>query len=276
MTLNFLLLRGLGLCLALAALVHRAPGAESLVRQEWTVGGTSRVALVHLPPGVSAPGDTNRFPVVFAFHGHGGSMQGAARSFGFHRLWPEAIVVYPQGLNTPGRLTDPEGRKPGWQHARGEQGDRDLQFFDRMRDTVRREWRGDARRLYATGHSNGGGFTYLLWAERGEHLAAVAPSASAALRSVTTLPPKPVLHVAGRQDALVKFAWQESMITSLRRINHCGEGIPWPAAPNATLYAPKPGSGGAPVVTYIHPGGHEFPKAAPELIVTFLRQHRLP
>ena len=31
----------------------------------------------------------------------------AARGMAFHNVWPEAIVVYMQGLNTPGRLTDP-------------------------------------------------------------------------------------------------------------------------------------------------------------------------
>ena len=33
---------------------------------------------------------------------------------------------------------------------------------------------------------------------------------------------------------------------------------------------------GAPVVTFIHPGGHEFPKAAPDLIVAFFREHARP
>jgi len=60
-------------------------------------------------------------PVVLVFHGHGGTARYAARTFALHRHWPEAIVVYPQGLNTPGRRTDPEGRRPGWQHAAGEQ-----------------------------------------------------------------------------------------------------------------------------------------------------------
>ena len=44
----------------------------------------------------------------------------------FHETWPEAIVVYMQGLNTPGKLTDPEGKKSGWQSGPGDQKDRDL------------------------------------------------------------------------------------------------------------------------------------------------------
>ena len=51
----------------------------------------------------------------------------------------------------------------------------------------------DDKRIYATAHSNGGGFTYLLWAARGERFAAFAPSGSAAPRLLTRFKPKPVL-----------------------------------------------------------------------------------
>jgi len=55
---------------------------------EWKVGDQTRTALVYLPP----KSDRKR-PVVFAFHGHGGRSEYAARKFAFHDLWPEAICV---------------------------------------------------------------------------------------------------------------------------------------------------------------------------------------
>lgn len=61
-------------------------------------------------------------PVVFAFHGHGGTMRNSAKKFRIHELWPEAIVVYPRGLPTPS-MTDPEGKKPGWQKTVDDQQD---------------------------------------------------------------------------------------------------------------------------------------------------------
>ena len=94
-------------------------------------------------------------------------MKGAAANFAYHELWPEAIAVYMQGLNTPGALTDPEGKKPGWQKTVGDQNDRDLKFFDAVLATLKKDYKVDEKRIYATGHSNGGGFTYLLWAARG-------------------------------------------------------------------------------------------------------------
>src|SRR4029079_10010630 len=105
---------------------RRTAALQDLTKREWTIDGTTREALVHIPA-ASAP---KPYPLVFAFHGHGGSMQNAATMFDYHHVWPEALVVYMQGLNTPGRLTDPEGKKPGWQSAAGFQGDRDLKFFD--------------------------------------------------------------------------------------------------------------------------------------------------
>jgi polyhydroxybutyrate depolymerase len=238
--------------------------AAALERITVTVDGVTREALVHVPERPA----TNGSPVVFVFHGHGGSMRNAARSFALERHWPEAIVVYPQGLPTPGQLTDPEGRRSGWQAAPGLQGDRDLKFFDALLAHLKSRHSLDPRRLYATGHSNGGGFTYLLWAERGETFAAVAPSAAVA-RYAQRLKPKPALHLAGEKDGLVKFSWQQQMMQTIRKVNGCVEtGQPWAA--NATLY---PSPQGTPVVTFIHPGGHEFPADGPALIVKFFRAH---
>ena len=256
--------------LALAlAFTDAAHAADAPARREWTIDGVAREAMVYVP----ATAATQPAPVIFAFHGHGGNMRNPARAWAYHRLWPEAIVVYPQGLNTPGRLTDPEGKKSGWQHGAGAQADRDLKFFDAMLASLRREFRVDDRRIYATGHSNGGGFTYLLWAERGDQFAAMAPTASAAAQSVARLKPKPAWHLAGKNDPLVKFAWQEQTIAALRKLNQCGEGQPVAGSPLVKY----PSGIGAPVVTYLHDGGHEFPatKACP-LIVEFFKQHARP
>jgi polyhydroxybutyrate depolymerase len=232
------------------------------------VDGVRREALVFAPEGKQK----EAAPLVFGFHGHGGAMQSAARSFRIQELWPEALVVYMQGLNTPGRLTDPEGLKPGWQHDPADQGGRDLKFFDGVLASMKAGHAVDATRIYSIGHSNGGGFTYLLWAERGRHFAAMAPSGAAGRRVAASLTPKPVLHIAGETDPLVKFEWQRLMIEHLRKLNGCAEGRAWELDKNCTEY---PSETGTPVVTAIHPGGHAYPKEAPEVVVKFFKQHRL-
>jgi len=259
--------RWLLLAVGLAGLAAIVSAAETTVRRTWKVDGIEREGLVHVP----ANATTQPVPIVFAFHGHGGSMRQAARSFALHTLWPEALVVYLQGLNTPGKLTDLEGRRAGWQHDRGEQGDRDLKFFDVVLADLRKAYRIDGRQVYAMGHSNGGIFTYLLWAARGDVLAAVAPSGAAAPRLLRLLQPKPMLHVAGKADPLVKYDWQRQTIDAVLKLNQAGPGVAWPHG--GKLHASKIG---APVVDWTHPGGHEFPAAARSAIVTFLQSHARP
>ena len=254
------------LLLTLFILTPRASSQE-LQRVVVKVDETEREALVSAPPGAKE----KAAPLVFVFHGHGGSMQQAARSFAMHAAWPEAIVVYPQGLKTPGQLTDPKGERAGWQHGPGAEGDRDLKFFDALLTKVQADWKVDERRIYATGHSNGGGFTYLLWAGRGEKFAAFAPSGSV-MRQVARLKPKPAMHVAGEKDALVKYEWQALMMQAVRKLNGCDEAGQ-KQGELATLY---PSKSGTPVVTYIHPGGHEFPREAVPQIVAFFKKHTLP
>ena len=257
------LLRHLLPVVAALLIVPRLHANEEPARREWTIDGVTREALVYIPPVAK----TTATPVIFAFHGHGGTMAYSERKFNYHTLWPEVMVVYPQGLPTAGKLTDPEGKKAGWQFAAGDSGDRDLKFFDAMLASLRQDYHVDDKRIFVTGHSNGGAFTYLLWAKRGDQIAAVAPCAATALTLFKELKPKPVLHLAGENDPLVKFDWQKTTMDAVRKINQCEEGQPW--GEHCTLY---PSKIGAPVVTYIHPGHHEVPLDAPAVIVKFFKE----
>jgi polyhydroxybutyrate depolymerase len=236
--------------------------AATLSERIWKVDGAERRALVHLPDA------TEPAPLVFAFHGHGGTSERAAKMFRVHELWPEAVVVYPQGVPTPGRLSDPEGKKNGWQKAAGDHGDRDLAFFDAMFKSLVDEKRIDAKRVYITGHSNGGAYTYLLWAERGERITAVAPSGALDARSAKKLKPKPVLHVAGKGDPLVKFQWQQKMIDAVLDVNQCDRQAGKRDGDVMTTYPSKLDTS---VITYLYNGGHRFPAAAAAEIVTFFK-----
>ena len=230
----------------------------------WAIDVVSREAIIAVPDAARKTAS----PLVFVFHGHGGNMRQVARSFRIHELWGEAIVVYMQGLNTPGQLTDPEGKRPGWQKEKGDQKDRDLKFFDEVLKSLKQDYKVDEKRIFSTGHSNGGGFTYLLWSERPDVFAAFAPSGSAALKVRNNLKPKPMLHIAGDNDPLVKYAWQTMMIDSVKKMNQCEEGKPWEET--CTQF---PSKIGAPVITFVTSQGHKFPAEAPALIVKFFKQY---
>lgn len=144
--------------------------------------------------------------------------------------------------------------------------------FDAVLKTIRDEQKVDEKRIYCTGHSNGGAFTYLLWAERGDTFAAVAPSA-AAYRRFQDLKPKPALHVAGQSDQLVAFSIQQRMMDIVKKLNGCSPTTqPWASSGPlvGTLY---PSDKDTPFISLLFPGGHQFPAEAPELIVKFFKEH---
>ena len=245
--------------------------AELPVPTVWTVGEDRREALV-IPP--SQPG-AGPVPVVFVFHGHGGTMQRMAQ-LDFQAQWPAALVVCPQGLPTV-TPRDPKGLRAGWQLKLTHHGDRDLKFFDAMLTTLRQTYDMDQTRIFVTGYSNGGGFTYLLLASRGGELAAVAPVAALAgsLRAPQHYQPRPVLHVAGERDSTVPFRFQQRSMDLVHRLNGCAvTGTAWASAGTlvGTQYASRQT---APFIAVIHPGTHSYPAEAPTLIVKFFQQYPL-
>ena len=233
---------------------------------EWNIKGETRKALIYIP----ATAKTIPTPIIFAFHGHGGTMLNMYKTRGFDKLWPEAIFICPQGLNTKGVLTDPEGKKSGWVMSNETDSNRDLQFFDEMLKTLRADYKIDNKRIYATGHSNGGGFTYLLWVTRPNEFAAFAPTATAGGKLIPKLnTPKPGFHLMGEADPLVKPGWQKMTYNKIMRINSCvTNGVK--IADNVTFYKGKNGND---FQLFIHSGGHEYPKNANQPIIDFFKKY---
>lgn len=187
-----------------------------------------------------------------------------------HDHWPQAVVIYMQGLPSPVPGLDPKGERPGWQGKAGQLGDRDLHFFDAVLKAMRNQFPSDDRKVFCTGFSQGGVFAYLLWAERGRELAAVAAGgAIASPDKVARFQPKPVMHVAGTKDDIIKFPKQQRTIENLIQVNHCdkqGQKL----SDHQTRYADADNK--SPVLTFIHEGGHELPADAAAAIASFLKR----
>ena len=247
----------------IAAVLMLIPAQDPTPRT-WEVDGVTREAIVYEP----LKKTEGKVPLVFDFHGHGGTAKQSARTHRFHEAWPEAIVVYMQGLNTPGKVTDPEGKKSGWQSAPGDQKDRDLNFFDAVLAAMKKDHPIDGDRIYASGHSNGGGFTYLLWAKRGDTFAAFAPVAAAAGTYFAEAKPKPLFHAASEKDPLVTYAMQQRTLDRVKKLNGCdNRSEDW--AKGCLRY---PSKSGTPVVIHLHGEGHKYPEATPALIVKFFQE----
>jgi polyhydroxybutyrate depolymerase len=176
-------------------------------------------------------------------------------------------------LNTPGKLTDPKGKSSGWQGSIGDVANRDIKYFDAPLAYFEEKYRSDTARIYSMGHSNGGEFTYVLWAARGEEIAAVAPMAVVLglRKDRAALKAKPVFLVAGRNDTLIKFAWQEAMINYIKKLNNSMSGIKGECE-FITEYTSKDGE---PLATFIDNGGHIIPGGAILYIIEFFKRYTL-
>lgn len=241
---------------------------EGFVERTWTVEGVQRTALVRLPAEAKAP-----TAVVFCWHGHGGNSAQSVRGWAFDKADTTSILVYPQGLPTVSPLVDKEGRRSGWQSAVGDGGDRDIKLFDAILADLKKERTIDPKRVYSMGHSNGAAFSYVLWQARPDVLAAIGSVAGSLTIKARDLKPMPVIHVAGENDPLVRYSWQQATFAAVRRFNACSdEGKPYAkeGVLEATLY---PSTKGAPLVTAIHPGGHEYAKGSSELIARFFKEN---
>ena len=251
------------------ALEQAPPKRPVLSSFTWQVDGVERSALVQMP----VLAEDERAPLVFIWHGHGGSSQRAATRFRLTERWPEAILVHPQGLKTPG-FTDPEGLRSGWT-SKGvpAEDNRDLHFFDVMLADFLERGIVDPELIYSTGQSNGGGFTYTLFVERGDRLAAIAPASCAGSRQIRrgqSPPMIPIFHLAGSNDDVVKMAWQQRTIDHFLDRHDCAAPEPWGDHPNCMIHASPHG---APVITYIHTQGHSLPKDAGRMFAKFFREH---
>jgi len=252
-----------GLILSLTAFSAGQPQVET-----FTVEGTERQAIVY--PN-SKPVSGAGAPVVFVFHGHGGTAQNVARRLRIHDLWPEAVIFYMQGIPGVVGIRDPEAARNGWQKSPGELGDRDIKFFDAALERSQKKYKTDPNRVFVLGHSNGGRFVNVLWNSRGDKLTGLCSAAGPGGRLIERAAPKPVFIIAGEKDPLVPFQTQQLSIELARRLLKTDQSK---ARVNG-FERTEPGVNATELVTYIHPGGHEFPtESLPSVIKFFQRQVR--
>jgi polyhydroxybutyrate depolymerase len=238
----------------LAALAVTEASAEVM---RWQVNGATREAIVQVPD-TAATGEP--LPLVLSFHGYGDNMENFQYT-NVHVAWPDAVVVYFQGLERSRGLR-------GWVTEPG-RSNRDLALVDVALASLKERFRIDDGRIYATGYSNGGGFTYLLWSERADVFAGFAPVAARFRDGVRPELPRPVFVIAGDQDRVVDFEDQQEAFELAIDVNsvrdesvECGNGC--------TLYGAETT---APVMVWVHHGAHVYPRGASEGIATFFRRY---
>ncbi len=232
------------------------------------VGGARRTAVVVIPTDSKHPA-----PLVFVFHGHGGNGAGIERKMQIEKLWPDAIVAYPDGLVGHQGITDPQGTKPGWQTRLGERGDGDIRFYDTMLATLRSKLPVDPARVYLVGHSNGSAFVSLLLNRRGDAIAATANmSAQPPARLLESDPVRSMFMSMGMSDPIVPYDNQKRSIPLAEQ----KLGVDRSRATVSGYLRSEPARGNLELETYVYPGGHAPPAEVPRLVVEFFKRHTRP
>ncbi|MEV8411232.1 ferulic acid esterase, partial [Streptomyces niveus] len=174
------------------------PGSSEL--RTLASGGLSRTYQLHLPADYTPRHD---WPVVLAFHGRGNTGVGTEEFSGLSNL--PAIVAYPNGVIGTG-----DGDRQAWQGAPyAAAGVDDVAFTGDLIDELNRTLCVDKRRVYATGKSNGAGFTGLLACRMADRIAAIAPVAGAFYpetgENCRPSRPVPVIDFHGTGDVTIPY-----------------------------------------------------------------------
>ncbi len=171
------------------------------------IGDLHRSYVVHVPPHYDPK---HPLPVVLALHGAGTNGRMTAVLTGLDKKADEAdfAVVYPNGTGAGGiMLTWNSGgsRRTG----EGSAAD-DVGYIRKVLDDLQTCLAVDAKRVYATGLSNGAMMCYRLASEMSDRIAAIAPVAGTiAIDNYHPKRPVPVIHFHGTVDKLVPFeAWR--------------------------------------------------------------------
>jgi polyhydroxybutyrate depolymerase len=198
------------------------------------VNGALRTFVVHLPIGYDSK---NKYPVVILLHGNGETAQDMARlsrfdftadRYGIIALYPDSddvrwdigiTVAQPNraksrrggssGIGLPTAFPFPSdgGEQERSTQNRGQVGD--VAFFDQMLDKVTAAYSVDAKRIFATGYSDGGLMDFRLGCSMGNRIAAIAPIASAMPKEMSNrcqlTRAVPLLMLNGTSDPVVHY-----------------------------------------------------------------------
>jgi polyhydroxybutyrate depolymerase len=166
-----------------------------------TSGGRDRTYQLHLPAGYRSD---RAWPVVLVFHGRGNTGAGTEAFAGLDAL--PAVVAYGNGVIGTG-----DGDRQAWEGAPyAAAGVDDIAYTNDLLDRLEADLCVDTRRVYATGKSNGAGFTGILACELSDRIAAIAPVSGAFYGTghPTCHPsrPVPVIDFHGTGDATIPYA----------------------------------------------------------------------
>lgn len=235
------------------------PGARLTLQ----VSGTNRTYQLFIPTTYSP---NTSLPVIFAFHGGGGSGAAARTDFKLEAAVNNgAILVYPDNCTNYGSGND-------------------VAFFDAMVKDIESKYCIDTRRIFVTGFSMGGIFVNGLGCLRGGSVVrgiipvagsgpnpnmGPASEADIACPSGTPTGDVPTMVIHGTADANAAYKYGQWEANYWRKWNGCSATTT--AAPSPLTGVVSYTGGRVPVYFYTHSGGHMVPSNAAMYIWEFIK-----
>ena len=164
-----------------------------------TVDGENRTFVLYYP-NVS---ENSTLPLLMVFHGHGGEGYQIMNATGFNDIADREkfAVVYPDGMNK--RWND--GRREPAENTKYD----DVKFVNLLIEKLAKNFHIDTTRIFATGMSNGGIFSFYLAYKLSNKILAIAPVAANIPDNIIEeyKPEFPIslLLINGTADKLIKY-----------------------------------------------------------------------
>jgi polyhydroxybutyrate depolymerase len=173
--------------------------ADNDITGKLSVDGMEREYILHLPKKYG----TEKLPLVMVFHGGGGTAEQVKEHTKFNKTADREnfIAVYPDAVDknwNDGRIGDKLPMNID-----------DVKFISVMLDTLSVNYNVNEGRIFSTGISNGGFFSFYLALKLSERILAIAPVAANIPENLkddfkTSLPVS-LLLINGTKDPLVKY-----------------------------------------------------------------------
>lgn len=180
--------------------------AQQTINYTITVNSVQRQFILYVPASYSA---STSVPLVFSFHGLGGTAQAQMDDHDFRPVADTAgfIIVHPQGQPVAGPALGWNFGNPTLQN--------DVLFTSEMIDTIAADYNINLDRVYACGMSFGGFFSVFLAGQLSNEIAAVASVAGTILSNVPDsmiAPTRPIalLQVHGTNDNNVPYSGNQA------------------------------------------------------------------
>lgn len=276
---------------ATAATASRTAGCgKPAATGDYTVqsGGLTRTYRLHVPDNYRS---SKTYPLILVFHGRGKT---GAQTEAFSDLSKlDAVVAYPNGVVG-------DEAKQAWQGAPySAKGVDDVKFTADLLDQLEANYCVDTRAVYATGKSNGAGFTGILACKLADRIAAIAPVAGAFYiegGSCTPSRPVPVLDIHGTGDTTIPYGGDgqrdlpdvQTWVRDWSVRNHCDPSPREAQVGDDVLKVTYKGCDADVVHVAVTDGGHSWPGSdassgpgyvtqtfeASELIGSFFKAHK--